>query len=181
MKKHLNTLFVTTQGAYLSKEGETVVVKVDREVRLRVSGSPAQAFAQVLHLAINKSFTSPYSANTNHIHLYAGSTTDNDMEAKNKAIGMKRGHAAQPSSESHETDRYLTGYCVRSACPKRSPPSGHDHAWTLAKHSQRALLPVAHDGALAGNGNGSAVEVDRWKRIRSSSATLLPSVAFGDN
>ena len=36
MKKHLNTLFVTTQGAYLSKEGETVVVKAENEVRLRV-------------------------------------------------------------------------------------------------------------------------------------------------
>lgn len=36
MKKHLNTLFVTTQGAYLSKEGETVAVKVNQEVRLRV-------------------------------------------------------------------------------------------------------------------------------------------------
>ncbi len=36
MKKHLNTLFVTTQGAYLSKEGESVVVKVDQETRLRV-------------------------------------------------------------------------------------------------------------------------------------------------
>ncbi|MCX5903440.1 MAG: type I-C CRISPR-associated endonuclease Cas1c [Proteobacteria bacterium] len=36
MKKHLNTLFVTTQGAYLSKEGETVVVKVEQEIRLRV-------------------------------------------------------------------------------------------------------------------------------------------------
>jgi CRISPR-associated protein Cas1 len=36
MKKHLNTLFVTTQGAYLSKEGETVVVKVEEEIRLRV-------------------------------------------------------------------------------------------------------------------------------------------------
>ena len=36
MKKHLNTLFVTTQGAYLSKEGETVAVKVDNEVVLRV-------------------------------------------------------------------------------------------------------------------------------------------------
>lgn len=35
MRKHLNTLFVTTQGAYLAKEGETVVVKVDNEVRLR--------------------------------------------------------------------------------------------------------------------------------------------------
>jgi len=36
MKKHLNTLFVTTQGAYLFKEGETVVVKVEGEVRLRL-------------------------------------------------------------------------------------------------------------------------------------------------
>lgn len=36
MKKHLNTLFVTTQGAYLSKEGETVVVKAEKEIRLRI-------------------------------------------------------------------------------------------------------------------------------------------------
>ena len=36
MKKHMNTLFVTTQGAYLSKEGETVVVKVEKEIRLRI-------------------------------------------------------------------------------------------------------------------------------------------------
>ena len=36
MKKHLNTLYVTTQGAYLSKEGETVLVSVDREKRLQV-------------------------------------------------------------------------------------------------------------------------------------------------
>ena len=36
MKKHLNTLFVTTQGAYLSKEGETVLVSVDREKRLQL-------------------------------------------------------------------------------------------------------------------------------------------------
>jgi CRISP-associated protein Cas1 len=36
MKKLLNTLFVTTQGAYLSKEGETVVVKTDGEVVLRL-------------------------------------------------------------------------------------------------------------------------------------------------
>jgi CRISPR-associated protein Cas1 len=36
MKKHLNTLFVTTQGTYLAKEGETVVVKIDREAKLRL-------------------------------------------------------------------------------------------------------------------------------------------------
>lgn len=36
MKKHLNTLFVTTQGAYLSKEGETVRVSIEKENKLQV-------------------------------------------------------------------------------------------------------------------------------------------------
>ena len=36
MKRYLNTLFVTTQGAYLSKEGESVIVSVNRETKLRV-------------------------------------------------------------------------------------------------------------------------------------------------
>ncbi len=36
MKKHHNTLYVTSQGAYLAAEGETVVVKVDRETKLKV-------------------------------------------------------------------------------------------------------------------------------------------------
>lgn len=36
MKKLLNTLFVTTQKSYLSKEGETVVVKVEKDVKVRI-------------------------------------------------------------------------------------------------------------------------------------------------
>ncbi len=36
MKKHLNTLYVTTQNAYLHKEGQSVVVNVEKETRLRV-------------------------------------------------------------------------------------------------------------------------------------------------
>jgi len=36
MKKLLNTLFITTQGAYLNKEGETVVVSVEKETRLQI-------------------------------------------------------------------------------------------------------------------------------------------------
>lgn len=36
MKHHLNTLFVTTQGAYLAKEGEAVQVRVEGETRMRV-------------------------------------------------------------------------------------------------------------------------------------------------
>ncbi|HEV7589717.1 MAG TPA: type I-C CRISPR-associated endonuclease Cas1c [Longimicrobium sp.] len=36
MKRHLNTLFVTTQGAYLSREGQAVIVRVGNENTLRV-------------------------------------------------------------------------------------------------------------------------------------------------
>jgi CRISPR-associated protein Cas1 len=36
MKRHLNTLFVTTQGAYLHRDNDNIVVSVDREERLRL-------------------------------------------------------------------------------------------------------------------------------------------------
>lgn len=36
MRRLLNTLYVSTQGSYLRKEGDTVVVEVDKEVRLRL-------------------------------------------------------------------------------------------------------------------------------------------------
>jgi CRISP-associated protein Cas1 len=36
VKRHLNTLFVTTEGSYLSKDGECLVARVGGETRLRV-------------------------------------------------------------------------------------------------------------------------------------------------
>lgn len=36
MRRLLNTLYVSTQGSYLRKEGQTVVVEVEKEVRLRL-------------------------------------------------------------------------------------------------------------------------------------------------
>jgi CRISPR-associated protein Cas1 len=36
MKQLLNTLYVTTQGAYLSQDGETVAVRVEQETKLRL-------------------------------------------------------------------------------------------------------------------------------------------------
>lgn len=36
MKHHLNTLYVFTQGAYLRKESETVVVRINKESKLRL-------------------------------------------------------------------------------------------------------------------------------------------------
>lgn len=45
MKKYLNTLFVTTQGAYLSKEGETIVVTAEKQKLLQV---PACAIGGII-------------------------------------------------------------------------------------------------------------------------------------
>lgn len=36
MRRLLNTLYVSTQGSYLRKEGDTVVVEVEKEIRLRL-------------------------------------------------------------------------------------------------------------------------------------------------
>jgi CRISPR-associated protein Cas1 len=36
MKRHHNTLYVTTQGAYVAAEGETVVVRVEQETRMQL-------------------------------------------------------------------------------------------------------------------------------------------------
>jgi CRISPR-associated protein Cas1 len=36
MKKHLNTLFVTTQGSYLAKDGECVLVRVEQTDKARI-------------------------------------------------------------------------------------------------------------------------------------------------
>lgn len=36
MKHLLNTLYVTTQGAYLAQEGETILVRIEHETKLRV-------------------------------------------------------------------------------------------------------------------------------------------------
>ena len=36
MKRHQNTLYVTTQGAYLAKDGEAVAVRIEKETRLHV-------------------------------------------------------------------------------------------------------------------------------------------------
>src|SRR5271157_143280 len=47
MKHLLNTLYVTTPGAYLSKEGETVVVRVEQETKLQV---PAVALQGIVCL-----------------------------------------------------------------------------------------------------------------------------------
>lgn len=36
MKQHLNTLFVLTQGAYLKKDGDTIVVRIEKADKLRL-------------------------------------------------------------------------------------------------------------------------------------------------
>lgn len=45
MKKLLNTLYVTTEGAYLRKDGETVAIEIDGTVRAR---APAHLLGQIV-------------------------------------------------------------------------------------------------------------------------------------
>lgn len=45
MKQLLNTLYVTTQGAYLARDGETITVRIEHEVVLRV---PVHTLASVV-------------------------------------------------------------------------------------------------------------------------------------
>ena len=55
MKKLLNTLFITTHGTYLSREGETIVVTREKEVILRV---PVHTLEGIVLLA-NSSLSTP--------------------------------------------------------------------------------------------------------------------------
>jgi len=36
VKHHLNTLYITTQGAYLAREGQTLIVRIEGKTRLRI-------------------------------------------------------------------------------------------------------------------------------------------------
>jgi CRISPR-associated protein Cas1 len=37
VKRHLNTLFVMSEGSYLRKDGQAVVVRQEKETRLRAA------------------------------------------------------------------------------------------------------------------------------------------------
>jgi len=56
MKRLLNTLYVSTQGAYLSRESETIHVRVEQETRMRV---PIQQISSVVCLG-NVAFSSGF-------------------------------------------------------------------------------------------------------------------------
>lgn len=73
MKRHLNTLFVMTEGAYLRKDGQAVVVRVEKENRLRVPlhnldgivcfgkiGCSPYLMAACAEAGVTISFLSPY-------------------------------------------------------------------------------------------------------------------------
>ncbi len=55
MRKYLNTLYVTQEGAYLSKEGQTIVITVDHEKRLQL---PAHTIGSIV--CLGSVMCSPY-------------------------------------------------------------------------------------------------------------------------
>lgn len=54
MKVHLNTLFVSTDGVYLAKDGEAVVVKQDEQVALRVPIHMLHAIVCLGHIRMSR-------------------------------------------------------------------------------------------------------------------------------
>ncbi|MBK1829275.1 type I-C CRISPR-associated endonuclease Cas1 [Verrucomicrobiaceae bacterium R5-34] len=74
MKQHLNTLFVTLEGAYLKKDGAAIAIRHERETKLRVPlhnldgiacfGWDISASAQLMHACaqsdVSLSFHNPY-------------------------------------------------------------------------------------------------------------------------
>ncbi len=73
MKKLLNTLFVTTSGAYLAKEGESVIVRVDHEVKLRVpihSLGGIVCFGQVSYSPYLMAFCGKRNVTITHLSEY---------------------------------------------------------------------------------------------------------------
>ncbi len=48
MKSHLNTLYVTTDGAYLARRGETVLVRVEKQTKLQL---PVHTIESIVSLA----------------------------------------------------------------------------------------------------------------------------------
>lgn len=74
MKKHLNTLFVTLEGAWLRKQGEAVEVRFEGDTRMRIPlhnldgivclgwdiGASAQLMAACAEKSVTLSFCNPY-------------------------------------------------------------------------------------------------------------------------
>lgn len=87
MKRHLNTLFIMTQGAYLHKDHESIVVKVEGEERMRVPThniSSIVCFGNVLcspfllgHCAENKVAVSFLTENGRFLARVYGPTSGN--------------------------------------------------------------------------------------------------------
>ena len=61
MKQMLNTLYITTQGSYLRKEGETIVIEAEQRALLDLS-SEEQAQLLTLMRRYNDALTFHFSA-----------------------------------------------------------------------------------------------------------------------
>lgn len=53
MRRQLNTLYVTTDGAWLHKDGENIVMEVEREVRARIPAHMLESFVCIGRVAVS--------------------------------------------------------------------------------------------------------------------------------
>lgn len=112
MKQHLNTLFVTLEGAWLRKQGEAVEVRYENETKLRLPlhnldgilclgwdiGASAQLMAACAEGGITLSFCTPYG------HFLAAAT------------GFAAGNVLLRREQYRRADREEDAMCIARNC-----------------------------------------------------------------
>jgi hypothetical protein len=101
MKRHLNTLYVLTQGAYVAKESETLVVKIDDKVgdwahdELEVTVTPGKMSTQFV--IVVTATGDRYELETNALMGMGGFTQDfvKALKRGQTATGESGGEADQ--------------------------------------------------------------------------------------
>ncbi|MBF0144385.1 MAG: type I-C CRISPR-associated endonuclease Cas1 [Magnetococcales bacterium] len=165
MRQHLNTLFVTLEGAWLGKHGETVEVRSEGETKLRVPlhnldgivclgwdiGASAQLMAACAEGGVTLSFCSP------HGHFLAAAS---GFASGNVLLRRQQYRLADRDEESLTIARQcvtakiancrISMQRARRDRPEALGDSSLAGAITGLEHSLRAVLKVPHADALRG-------------------------------
>lgn len=151
MRRLLNTLYVTTQGAYLRKDGETVVVEVEKETRLRLpllNLGGIVCFGNVLcspfllgacaEAGIAVSFLTEYGR---HLADVIGAPSGNVLLRREQYRRADDSAASTALARAFVAGKLAnTRHVLRRAARESSPdPTALEHAAELIAHRLRAL------------------------------------------
>src|SRR5262245_53524867 len=107
MKRHLNTLYVTSQGAWLAKESETLVVRVEGEVRLQL---PLIAIESIV--CFGRVSCSPSLMNACSERAIAISFFSEHGRFLAKVVGPVNGNVLLRRQQYRKADNAATAFCI---------------------------------------------------------------------